>query len=251
MYRSVSTDALVLRRERFGEFHKSLLLLTADLGLVNATAYGAYKMHSRLRLGSEPFTFSRVQLYHNPVRKSYKVTELEIKETFSGLQSDVGRIAAASLWVEVTQRSFAAGEVSDQLLRLFRDCLRLLDASDARRRPYLTLQFLWRFLSLSGYQPRIDACDSCSRPLPAGEGGWYSPSSNAMLCRQCSHAGCDPLTAGGLRYLEASGRLSVAEASEIRLESESLAALVRALPRMVQAVLEGELTSLRYVEVGA
>ncbi len=52
MYRSISTQAIVIRRERSGEFHKNLTLLTSDLGLINATAYGAYKMHSRLRMGS-------------------------------------------------------------------------------------------------------------------------------------------------------------------------------------------------------
>ena len=89
MYRSISTQAIVIRRERIGEFHKSLALLTADLGLITATAYGAYKSHSRLRLGSEPFTWSAVHLYHNPVRKSYKVTDLEIRASFEGLQADL------------------------------------------------------------------------------------------------------------------------------------------------------------------
>ena len=56
MYRSISTHAIVIRRERSGEFHKSLSLLTTDLGLINAIAYGAYKMNSGLRMGSEPFT---------------------------------------------------------------------------------------------------------------------------------------------------------------------------------------------------
>ena len=49
MERSISTNAIIIRRERFGEFHKGLTLLTSDLGLVSATAYGAYKMQSRLR----------------------------------------------------------------------------------------------------------------------------------------------------------------------------------------------------------
>jgi len=84
MYRSISTQAIVIRRERLGEFHKSLTLLTSDLGLITATAYGAYKMHSHLRVGSEPFTWSSTVLYHNPVKKSYKVTDPISGSRFTG-----------------------------------------------------------------------------------------------------------------------------------------------------------------------
>ena len=66
MYRSISTQAIVIRRERLGEFHKSLTLLTSDLGLISATAYGAYKMHSHLRVGSEPFTWSHHRAVPQP-----------------------------------------------------------------------------------------------------------------------------------------------------------------------------------------
>ena len=53
------------------------------------------------------------------------------------------------------------------------------------------------------------------------------------------------IPAGCLRYLEASQALPLEPAVAVTLETASLAALRRALPRMVQNVLEGELTSLR------
>ena len=133
MYRSISTQAIVIRRERIGEFHKSLSLLTSDLGLITAMAYGAYKPQSRLRLGSEPFTWSAVHLYHNPVRKSYKITDIEIHASFEGLQQDLSRLAAASLWAEVIQKSFGAGEMSGGLFGLFQESLGLLERADPRR----------------------------------------------------------------------------------------------------------------------
>src|SRR5271157_1433784 len=175
MYRSISTQAIVIRRERLGEFHKSLTLLTSDLGLISAAAYGAYKMHSHLRVGSEPFTWSTTVLYHNPVKKSYKVTDLDIQESFPGLQSDLSRLAAASLWAEVVQKSFGAGEMTGVLFKLFLDCLRLLDAPDLVREPYVTIQFLWRFLSLAGYQPETRACERCGAALGDTQPAYYSP----------------------------------------------------------------------------
>ena len=250
MYRSISTQAIVIRRERYGEFHKSLSLLTADLGLIAATAYGAYKMHSSLRMGSEPFTWARVTLYHNPVKRSYKVTDLDVRESFAGLQSDLSRLAAASLWAEVVQKSYGAGEVSGMLFQLFLDCLRLLDASDARREQYVTIQFLWRFLSLAGYRPDIAACDACGAALGEARPAYYSVPSNAVLCPPCGGHLEDVLPAGSLRYLDASLARPIDEAVDITMEAAGLRALRDTLPRMVQSVLEGELASLRWVGAG-
>ncbi|HET6487845.1 MAG TPA: DNA repair protein RecO [Spirochaetia bacterium] len=244
MYRSISTRAIVIRRERLGEFHKSLLLLTSDLGLIWATAYGAYKMHSALRLGSEPFTASRALLYHNPVKNTYKVMELEIIESFPGLQADLARITAASLWAEVVQKSYGAGETTDTLFRLLVEGLRLLQESDPRLEPYLTIQFLWRFLTLAGYLPDLGRCERCSLPLDPSARAFYSASDNAVVCAACGGERGSLLPAGALRYLEASRHGSIRDASQVRLEAASLGALRDVLPRMVQGIFEGQLKSL-------
>jgi DNA repair protein RecO (recombination protein O) len=247
MYRSISTNAIVIRRERMGEFHKNLSLLTSDLGLINATAYGAFKMQSRLRLGSEPFTWSQTQLYHNPVKRSYKVTEMEINASFGGLQSSVPRLAAASLWAEVVQKSYGAGELSGQLFPLLLASLQLLDAADDAHAPYITIQFLWRFLGLAGYQPDTSACDRCGAGLEGPHGAVYSASSSSLLCHNCSMDHSPSLPSGALRYLEATSGVDIARAMDIGLEDDSLQAVWKVLPLMVQSVLEGELTSLRLV----
>jgi DNA repair protein RecO (recombination protein O) len=245
MYRSITTNAIVIRRERMGEFHKNLSLLTSDLGLINATAYGAFKMQSRLRLGSEPFTWSRTQLYHNPVKRSYKVTEMEINASFGGLQSSVPRFAAASLWAEVVQKSYGAGELSGQLFPLLLASLQLLDGAGDDRAPYITIQFLWRFLGLAGYQPDTSSCDRCGAGLDGPRGAVYSAPSSSLLCRECALDTALALTPGALRYLETTAAVDIEAAMDVGMEEASLQAVWRVLPLMVQSVLEGELASLR------
>jgi len=250
MERSISTHGIVIRRERSAEFHKSLTMLTTDLGLITATAYGAFKMNSRLRLGSEPFTWSRVLLYHNPVRRSYKVTEMEILASFEGLQRDLSRLAAASLWAEVVQKSYGAGELSGGLFRLFLESLQLLDAAESPRESYVTLQFLWRFLALAGYQPDTRQCDGCGREFAESETAFYAARSHALLCAACASGTGQPLPAGALRFLDATSTLPIDKAVEVSLGERSLHALCDSLPRMLQAVLEGQFSSLPWVEAG-
>jgi len=249
MYRSVSTQAIVVRRARVGEFHKSLSLLTEDLGLISATAYGAYKAQSRLRLGSEPFTWCTAHLYHNPVKKSYKVTELDISSSFEGLQADLGRLAAACLWAEIVQKSYGAGEMSSGLFLLFRDCLSLLEKSDPSQEQGLTLQFLWRFLGLAGYQPEIGACSTCGASLE-GRGAWVLPRSHGLACAACAGQQGTALPPGALRFISVTQDLPLSAAIAVQLEAGARAALRSGLLGLVQSVLEGPLTSIPWVRSG-
>lgn len=245
IFRTVSTSAIVIRRERMGESHKSLALLTADLGLVHAAAYGAWKMHSALRIGSEPFAHSLARLYHDPVKNTYKVTDLEVRETFDGLRSDLGRIEAASLWAEVVLRSIAAGETAGGLYRLLLACLRALEADRAERAPYATAQFLWRFLGLAGYRPDASACERCGRAFRGEEGASWLAAPGGIACAACAGEAGLPLSAGARRYLEASRDLDLGAALAISLDPASLAGLGKALRHAIRGVLETDLASLR------
>jgi len=244
-FRNFSTPAIVIRRERTGESHKALVLLTADRGLVYATAYGAWKMGSRLATGSELFTHSLARLYHNPVKNTWKVTELEARESFDGLRSDLGRIEAASLWAEVVLKSIAAGETTAALYHLLLACLRALEAGPCEQTPYATAQFLWRFLDLAGYRPDVTACERCGRSFGNAEGATWVAASGALACEPCAGSTGPRLGAGARRYLEATQGLGLPQALAIRMDGSSLAGLEGALQHAIRGVLETDLRSLR------
>jgi DNA repair protein RecO (recombination protein O) len=249
MFRTITTDVIVIRRERMGEHHKVLALLTSDLGLITATAFGAWTMRSGLRMASEPFVFCRASLYYNPVRRSYKVTELEVSEDFERLHRDFSRLSAVSLWAEVVMKSFGAGETSDTLFRLFLGCMRLLEAVERAREPYVTVQFLWRFLSLAGYQPDASRCDRCGRRFKPEDPAFYEPSGNSFLCGDCALSSSVPLTAGALRYLEATKSLPLDRAAEVGLDAQSLKSLSECQFQGIRAVLEGDLKTFRFMGI--
>ena len=147
-------------------------------------------------------------------------------------------MAAASLWAEVCLKSYAAGETSDELFQLFLGALHLLDTAETRTEPYVTIQFLWRFLSLAGYQPVTDACCQCGAPFHEKSAS-FSPAIHGFLCSNCVPANGRSVPAGALRYLAASGQLPLSSAAGITLDAAGLSALRHAMPLMVQAVLEG------------
>jgi recombinational DNA repair protein (RecF pathway) len=143
------------------------------------------------------------------------------------------------------QKSYGAGELSGQLFPLLLASLQLLDAADAARAPYITIQFLWRFLGLAGYQPDTTACDRCGSALEGPQGAVYAAASSSLLCHNCALDRSHSLPSGALRYLEATGAVDIGTAMDVGMEEDSLQAVWRVLPLMVQSVLEGELASLR------
>lgn len=247
MFRSVVTPAIVIRRERLGEYHKALMLLTADQGLLSAVAYGAWRMKSRLRMASEPFTHGLVRLYHNPVKGSYKVTEIEVKEGFEGIRAELDRITAASLWAEIALRSLAAGETSAGLYQLFLGCLRLLDSDGPDTAPaaMVNAQFLWRFLDLAGYRPDPSACERCGKTFADGEGCRWVGAASAVRCQSCAPADAPALGAGARRYLLATQGMALERAAAVQLDAASLSSLTSTLTAVIRDVLEGDLRTLR------
>ncbi|HUJ74007.1 MAG TPA: hypothetical protein VL359_04075, partial [bacterium] len=77
----------------------------------------------------------------------------------------------------------------------------------------------------------------------------YAPRSHSLLCAACAGDQGIPIAAGGLRYLDATRALDLPAALAVTVDEQSLQGLQKGLAAMVQSVLEGELTSLRWAGV--
>ena len=243
--RSSTTEAVVLRKTRVGEIHKSLTLFSRDTGLVKAMAHGAFKIKSRLRTTSEPFHVVRAYLYHDPVRDQYKITDMESLSALDGIRSSVQRYYAASLWAEVVIRSYGGGENFPLLYDLLVGALKLLDPAPDRLVPLLTAQVLFRFLDLLGQRPDVEHCGLCASELDLHSGAYLSREEQFLLCRNCAQPTALHLPAGALRYLQTTLRLPLASSLRIGLEERSLKALKETAYFLVQAVLETNLNSIQ------
>jgi DNA repair protein RecO (recombination protein O) len=245
MQRSSTTPAIVLRKARVGEIHKALTLLTPARGLVQAMAYGALKFGSRLATASEPFHLLKAYLYHDPVKDQYKLTEVESLEPHDELRRSVAKFYTASLWAETCLKSYGGGQESASLFELLAEALRLLNRWPAGRETSLSLQFLARFLVVSGHRLDLEQCGRCGLGFEPLVTVFVSREEGSLLCASCREdGGALSLPPGARRYLAATLGLPLAQAAAVGLEQASLAALRAALYLLVQASLEAPLKSL-------
>ncbi len=247
MFRNRITPAVVLHTHRIGEYHKGVTLLTPEMGIVSAIAHGAKKIRSKLRSATESFCFSTVYLYHDPVKDVYKITDMMVRNHHEGLRTSLVRFYTASLWIEILLKSFAGGQSSPEVFDLLVESLLWLVNTGEERSPYISFQFLWRFLSLAGYSPALDVCSRCESKLEEDERIYLSAQESVFYCRRCRQNGRPPahqLTAGARRYLQGTSKKPLGQVIRVSLDRESADGLKSILHAYLQNVLEVPLNSL-------
>ena len=250
-------SAVVLKAARMGEIHRNVALLTPERGVVYATAHGAGKAASKLKAATIPFACVTAYLYHDPVRDSFKVTDVEPRNLHGAIRADLAKFFTASLWVEIVLRSHGGGTEAAPLHALLAASLATLDAAGEAQVGVVSVQVLWRCLQLLGLGPDLECCAGCGRALAPDEELRLAASGEGW-CRQCAARGVPGggLPGGGglpavrLR-LEPAARRFLLDTAHLRLEQavrHSFAGsegLRRVLQQMVQNGLEAPLKSLR------
>jgi len=240
-------SAVVLKSARMGEIHRSVTLLTPQRGVVYATAHGAGKAASKLKAAAIPFACVTAYLYHDPVRDSFKVTDVEPLDLHGAIRADLTKFFTASLWVEIVLRSHGGGAEAAALHGLLVSGLRVLDEAAAAQVGTVSVQVLWRCLQLLGLAPDLAYCAGCGREV-AREEELHLALDGEGRCRQCAFSyGSLP---AGLRLDPAARRFLVTTsglplAHTLRQHFAGCERLRRVLQQLIQNGLEAPLNSLR------
>ena len=105
MDRNIQTRAIVLSVRKYGELHKAVTILSPDLGLVDAIIFGGRK--GKKTALAPLFSISTLQLYHNPLKKEYSVTEGESSFIPQAITEDLACTYTASFFCEIISKTKA------------------------------------------------------------------------------------------------------------------------------------------------
>ncbi|ORC34467.1 DNA repair protein RecO [Marispirochaeta aestuarii] len=244
MSRASVTEALILRASRVGEYHKQLLLLTPDTGLVKALAFGAFKGKSRLVSASDPYSHARIHLYRNPVRDLLKITDIEVIHTYEGLRNDLERSYAAALLAELVAASYGGGGPDYRYpFGLLRRCLMVLETGDARAGRRTVFQFLLRFLLHAGFLGSPGECGRCGVDFSPSQEVFFYSRDGELMCGSCAVEGSLPVSPGVRRHMEGASKFPLSRALEIGTDTSLEQGLVRLLRDLLQITLNLQLKS--------
>ena len=249
-------ESLALRSRESTGGGRILSIMTAEAGLVDTFVFGGPK--SKLKSLASPYSSGRAFIYQEPGRDMGKLSDYEVRESFSGLREGLRKIWGAGLTAEFLLKTHGGGGDYAEVLELARAALRTLEAGSDEDADYPILLFLWRMIEILGLQPEVDTCVSCGLPIPQNAPRLYSFQSGGFLCSTCAKAEGSRssgsafagavLPAGAARWLSASAGIDFAEAAGRRLDRASLDGLRALLFGLARSAAEAPLACL---EVGA
>lgn len=173
------TEAVIIRRNDFGEADRLLVVLTPQ-GKRRVIAKGTRKTTSRLAGHIE--LFSHVTLLLAVGRTFDIVTQSAVLHHYDQLRGDLERISTAYYVAELIDRLVEENDANPQVFELLTDVMGALNNSDR-----LDLALRWfelRLLALAGYRPHFFHCAACQETLTEDDNR-FSPHMGGMLCRRC------------------------------------------------------------------
>ena len=244
MARNQKTDGVILKNTRFGDIHKSVTFISPDLGLLSAVAHGAYKGKSKLGGVTEVFSRVSFHLYHDPVKNSYKITDIELRETYEFLRGNLRKFYIGSLWSEVILRTFAGGGEYRKIYELLSQGLSVLNVCKEPEIDSILSLFLYHYIENLGYLPNFGECGNCGSRLDRDK-WWYLGKDGEIRCSQCGNDQMPSLTPGARGYLSYASSRSFKELQKVNLDSRSSVELKRFMLFLVQHVIGAPLKSLK------
>jgi len=201
MHRTSIYTALVLRCRSSGESNSEVTLLTAEEGIIKATAFGGPK--SKLRAHVSPYNSGQVWIYRDKSKEYGKLSDFDVRSWRPGLRELYERTVTAACAAETILSSHGGGGDWGTAFKLAADTLDALENANEELCSSLQIHFLWRWAGFLGIQPNLECCAECERDTAL----WYNVRENSALCAGCikgiEDGHLQPLNSGCRKWLSA------------------------------------------------
>lgn len=175
---TVKTRGIVLGQIPMRDQDKKLIILTEDMGLIEAIARKVNGARSSLSAAAEVLAYSDFCLYAG--KSGYIVNTADLLENFYDLRMDLEKISLASYLCELTRFILPDRDNGGACLKLLLNSLWLLE--HGKRSPALIKAvYELRLLSISGFAPDLNGCLGCG----AEEELTFYPIDGSLFCEHC------------------------------------------------------------------
>ena len=243
--RVYKTEAIVLRQRKLGEADKIITLYTPNFGKLEAVAKGVRRPKSRLAGHLEVLTYTSAMLAQG--RNLDVVTQAQAIESFAPVRDDLDRLSRALYAAELVDRFSPEGAESYHMFQLLLGTLRRLAAGAAA--DVVLRYFEMQLLTLAGFQPQLQRCLSCQRPLTPVP-NYFSPSAGGVLCPSCGPGTVTsrPLSVSALKVMRLLQGGAFGDISRVRIGPTLAQELEFHLRADLVHVLERDVRSAAFID---
>lgn len=242
----ITTDAIVLQTNDFGESDRLVTFYTRTAGRLRGIAKAARKSKKRFVHTFEMLSF--IELSYRERKSLVWIEACRLVDPYLALRTEVERWGYGALVVEVILEMVPEGDPQPELFTLLHETLGHL--AESRDSVNVLLLFLVRFLDNMGYLPTLEACGVCGRPLKAAKRWWWNLKRGMLFCpehRLPSEEGC-VLDVGSLLLIQQWRSLPLERIWRLHLVQNKQRSLLYGLLDSIRHVIRKDLKSLRWLE---
>ena len=255
------TEALVLRRQDFGEADRILTLYSPWRGKFRAIAKGVRRPKSRL--GGHVELFTHVNVLVAEGRNLDIVTQAEATRPFGRIRDDLWKTAYASYVAELvdrfTEEHLGNQPIFDLLLQAFTYLDEVAapatgvirESGEAGSTAETAMRnFELRLLGHLGYAPELFTCVQCQERLaPDGENR-FSASGGGVLCASCgaTHPGGRLLSVPAIKAMRLMAKEPFGVFRRLRLSPDQANEVEGAVRSHLNFILERQLRTAEFLD---
>jgi DNA repair protein RecO (recombination protein O) len=238
------TEAIVLRLLDYGESDRIVTFFTAGYGKIRGIAKGARRSRKRFANVLEPFCCSRLLFSRRGPNSLALIDSSEVISHFPLVRADLEKTLWASYLIDLTDQFTPDDKINDPLFNLLHDFLYLLEARPAAES--LLRFFEIRLLKLSGYDPLLDHCLECKKPVGTETLYRFNAADGGLTCTGCRPAGAGniPVSLGTIRTLRLARETPIDRLGSILLSGQAAGESRQLLAQFIRHILGRELKSL-------
>jgi len=245
---SFKTQVIVLRSLDYGESDRIVTFYSSDFGKLKGIAKGARRSRKRFANNAlELFSCSHTLFSRKGRNTLAFIEDCDIINSYHDVRGNLEKMLIASYMVELVDQFTREGKENSNLFRLLQDFLTIIEAGETSE--WLLRFFEIRLLRLSGYEPVLDRCLACKKPVTDTYIYRFNVKEGGLRCNTCcpSGSGSLPVSFDTIKML-LMGKEAWSELGQINrlLLSEPSAEESRdLLVSFIQYLLGKELKSLR------
>ncbi len=243
------TPAITLKSRKWGEADRIVTFYTERFGKLRGVARGARRIKSRFGSALEPFVYCDLNLFEKQGDSLYRISQVDIRESFSSLREDLGKMAAGGRIVNLVSALTVEGDPAPGVFDALLHGLRTLQSVDDSA--LVVLLFQIRLLGQTGFCPQTQQCAVCG--MTQGQGmaqGMFSPRSGGLICSSCAsrHPGRSfPMSPGSWAFLAQASRLAPAVLTRLKATGQVRRELEAAIESFVTVVAGARLPPLDFL----
>ena len=232
----VKTTAIILKSRKWGEADRIVTFYSKEFGKIRGVARGARRFKSRFGATLEPFTRCHLDLFEKQGDSLYRISHVDLLESFQPLREELLLMACAARMVNVVGAVTPDGDPDS---RLFDTLGQGLESLKDSRDPVMTaLLFQIRLLGLTGFRPQTDQCATCGKAGVTGD-PQFSAMAGGFVCLPCGmrqRVRCVMMSRGSLSFLQQAIRLTPELVTRLKATGQVRAEVEQAIEGYVTVV---------------